>query len=86
VATRYAGDFDYAYVPSTDEIAVGRRRARAMLLMLLALPGSVYLYQGQELDLEEVLDLQDAQRQDPMFRRTKGALIGRDGCRQPAKA
>ena len=34
-------------VPSSDR-ALGTRRARAMLLLLLALPGSVYLYQGED--------------------------------------
>ena len=57
-------------------------RARAAALLLLALPGPVFLYQGQELGLEEV-DLPDEARQDPIFRRTKGARKGRDGCRVP---
>ena len=57
-------------------------RARAAALLLLALPGPVFLYQGQELGLEEV-DLPDEARQDPIFRRTNGARKGRDGCRVP---
>ena len=65
------------------DLAVGRRRARAVLLLELALPGGVYLYQGEELGLEEVEDLADALRQDPVFRRTGGAHKGRDGCRVP---
>jgi alpha-glucosidase len=60
----------------------GLRRARAAALLLLALPGPVYLYQGQELGLEEV-DLPDEVRQDPIFHRMKGERIGRDGCRVP---
>ena len=52
-------------------------------LLLLALPGSAYLYQGEELGLPEVLDIPDAARQDPAFRRTKGKVRGRDGCRIP---
>jgi alpha-glucosidase len=60
----------------------GLRRARAAALLLLALPGPVFLYQGQELGLEEV-DLPDAVRQDPIFHRMKGERIGRDGCRVP---
>jgi alpha-glucosidase len=60
----------------------GLRRARAAALVLLALPGPVYLYQGQELGLEEV-DLPDDVRQDPIFHRMKGERIGRDGCRVP---
>jgi alpha-glucosidase len=58
-------------------------RARAATLMMLALPGSAYLYQGEELGLPEVLDLPDALRQDPEFFRTKGERPGRDGCRVP---
>ena len=58
------------------------RRARAAALLLLALPGPVFLYQGQELGLEEV-DLPDDVRQDPIFRRTRGGRKGRDGCRVP---
>lgn len=61
----------------------GLRRARAAALLLLALPGSVYLYQGEELGLPEVLDLPDEARQDPIWRRSGGAEHGRDGCRVP---
>ncbi|MFY1689827.1 glycoside hydrolase family 13 protein [Plantactinospora sp. WMMB782] len=60
--------------------ALGLRRARAAALLMLALPGSVYLYQGEELGLPEVLDLPDELRQDPAFRRTGES---RDGCRVP---
>jgi alpha-glucosidase len=62
---------------------IGLRRARAALLLMLALPGSVYLYQGEELGLPEVTDLPDDARQDPTFARTGGAEVGRDGCRVP---
>jgi alpha-glucosidase len=51
--------------------------------MLLALPGSVYLYQGEELGLPEVMDLPMAARQDPVVRRSGGLHLGRDGCRVP---
>jgi alpha-glucosidase len=61
----------------------GLPRARAATLTMLALPGSAYLYQGEELGLPEVLDLPDAVRQDPEFRRSGGRMIGRDGCRVP---
>jgi len=60
----------------------GARRARAAALLLLALPGCVFLYAGQELGLEEV-ELPDELRQDPIFFRTRGARKGRDGCRVP---
>jgi alpha-glucosidase len=72
-----------AYDFSGLDVTLGRRRARAAALLSLALPGSVYLYQGEELGLEEVLDLPDALREDPIFHRTGGELPGRDGCRVP---
>ncbi|GAA2706047.1 glycoside hydrolase family 13 protein [Micromonospora olivasterospora] len=59
---------------------VGLRRARAATLLMLALPGCAYLYQGEELGLPEVLDLPDELRQDPSFLRTGES---RDGCRVP---
>jgi alpha-glucosidase len=62
---------------------LGRRRARAAALLMLSLPGGAYVYQGEELGLEEVLDLPDELREDPTFRRTEGAERGRDGCRVP---
>jgi alpha-glucosidase len=60
----------------------GAREARAAALLLLALPGPVFVYQGQELGLEEV-DLPDGLRQDPIFHRSSGERKGRDGCRVP---
>jgi alpha-glucosidase len=69
-ATRYGGGAD------------GVRRARAAALLLLALPGTAFLYQGQELGLEDA-DLPAAARQDPIFHRTNGERLGRDGCRVP---
>ncbi len=65
------------------DAALGTRRARAALLLALALPGGHYLYQGEELGLGEVEDIPASLRQDPMFHRTGGADIGRDGCRVP---
>jgi alpha-glucosidase len=62
--------------------AEGTRRARASALLLLALRGTAFLYQGQELGLEEV-ELPDELRQDPMFLRSGGEHKGRDGCRVP---
>jgi alpha-glucosidase len=49
----------------------------------MALPGSVYIYQGEELGLWEVQDIPDDLRQDPIWRRTHGADPGRDGSRVP---
>nr|WP_309124084.1 glycoside hydrolase family 13 protein [Arthrobacter sp.] len=63
--------------------ALGLRRGRAGILTMLALPGSAYLYQGDELGLPEHTLLDDAVRQDPAFFRTEGVERGRDGCRVP---
>ncbi|WP_181312427.1 glycoside hydrolase family 13 protein [Nocardioides campestrisoli] len=60
--------------------ARGLARARAATLVMLALPGSCYLYQGEELGLEEV-DVAPEHRQDPSWFRT--GEVGRDGCRVP---
>jgi alpha-glucosidase len=61
----------------------GPRRARAAALLMLALPGSAYVYQGDELGLPEVLDLPPEVREDPAFLRSGGTEPGRDGCRVP---
>ena len=58
----------------------GLARSKAATLAMLALPGSAYIYQGEELGLPEV-DVPDKDRQDPAFFR--GAGPGRDGCRVP---
>jgi alpha-glucosidase len=50
---------------------------------MLSLPGSSYIYQGEELGLPEVVDLPDSVRQDPTWFRTDGERYGRDGCRVP---
>jgi alpha-glucosidase len=66
-----------------SDVELGYRRARAAALLSMALPGSVYVYQGEELGLPEVEDLPDELRQDPMFARSGGTNPGRDGCRVP---
>jgi alpha-glucosidase len=63
--------------------ALGLRRARAAAFLTLALPGSAYIYQGEELGLPEHTTLEAHYRQDPAFFRTNGEEIGRDGCRVP---
>jgi alpha-glucosidase len=68
--------------PELDR-GLGLRRARAAALLMLALPGSAYLYQGEELGLHEVADLAPDVLQDPAFLRSGGAEKGRDGCRVP---
>ncbi|MFF2272110.1 glycoside hydrolase family 13 protein [Agromyces sp. NPDC058136] len=69
--------------PEYVDDALGLRRARAATLLMLALPGSAYLYQGEELGLPEVGEIADRDRQDPAFFRNTGVEIGRDGCRVP---
>ena len=89
-ASRYRLDEGYSPQTAARLIALGdqnaeagARRARAAALLLLALPGSAYIYQGEELGLPEVTDIPDDARQDPRFRRTAGQVPGRDGCRVP---
>ena len=62
---------------------LGLRRARAATLLMLGLPGSAYLYQGEELGLPEHTALDDDLRQDPTWWRSGYTQAGRDGCRVP---
>ena len=63
--------------------ALGLRRARAATLLMLALPGSAYLYQGEELGLPEVVDLPEEVLADPIWERSGHTVRGRDGARVP---
>ncbi len=65
------------------DLDLGRRRARAALLLTLGLPGSAYVYQGEELGLPEVEDLPETCLQDPTWERSGHTDRGRDGCRVP---
>lgn len=65
------------------DLEVGAERAKAATMLILALPGSTYLYQGEELGLHEVLDIPSAQMQDPQWWRGEGKIKSRDGCRVP---
>ncbi|MFL6025357.1 MAG: alpha-amylase family glycosyl hydrolase [Friedmanniella sp.] len=69
-------------VPPVDEVR-GLRRARAATALMLALPGSSYLYQGEELGLHEVADIPLGALQDPIWVRTLNTKKGRDGARVP---
>src|SRR5579875_293090 len=62
------------------DLRVGLRRARAAALLSLALPGGVYIYQGEELGLWEVEDIPAERMDDPTFARTGRT---RDGSRVP---
>ena len=68
--------------PEPDH-ALGRARARAAALLTLALPGSAYVYQGEELGLPEVADLPTDALEDPRWRGSGHTDKGRDGCRVP---
>jgi alpha-glucosidase len=65
------------------DVPLGTRRARAAVLLLLALPGPAFLYAGEELGLPDVDDLPDEVIDDPVWRRSGFAIRGRDGCRVP---
>jgi alpha-glucosidase len=84
-ATRFSPTADAKPVTagSTFDAARGLRRANAATVFMLGLPGSAYLYQGEELGLPEVFDIPGESRQDPVWKRSKGTDIGRDGCRVP---
>lgn len=64
---------------------LGAKRARAAILMELALPGSTYIYQGEELGLPEVADIPWDELEDPTAFNSVREQIekGRDGCRVP---
>ncbi|PTW90822.1 alpha-glucosidase [Microbacteriaceae bacterium MWH-Ta3] len=68
---------------NVPDLALSIRRGRASTALMLGLPGSAYLYQGEELGLPEVHEIPDSFRQDPTFFRTAGERYGRDGCRVP---
>ncbi|HLQ80625.1 MAG TPA: alpha-amylase family glycosyl hydrolase [Brachybacterium sp.] len=85
-ASRYgfAPEYRFGEGLGRDEVPdaeLGLRRARAATLLMLSLPGSAYLYQGEELGLPEVRDIPDELREDPSHLRA--GVPGRDGCRVP---
>ncbi len=65
------------------DLVLGTRRACAALLLEAALPGGMYVYQGEELGLPEVEDIPDEKRQDPTWERSGHTVRGRDGARVP---
>ncbi|WP_354639113.1 glycoside hydrolase family 13 protein [Kitasatospora camelliae] len=83
-ATRFANPAGLGtQIRTPGDRELGLRRARAASLLMLALPGSAYVYQGEELGLPDVTDLPDEVRQDPSFFRKAGQDGYRDGCRVP---
>jgi alpha-glucosidase len=89
-ASRFGGNYGRATAsdgigpdnPQPDS-ELGLRLARGATLFMLGLPGSSYLYQGEELGLPEHATIEPKHRQDPTFERTGGVRVGRDGCRVP---
>ncbi|XCB30821.1 glycoside hydrolase family 13 protein [Arcanobacterium hippocoleae] len=74
------GIFAHAEQPN---LILGKQRALAAHMLQSALPGSCYIYQGEELNLPEHTTLPNEYRQDPAFFRTNGNEAGRDGQRVP---
>ena len=73
-------------VRATDpqpNVELGLRRARAATLQMLGLPGSSYLYNGEEFGTPDHTEMPDEFRQDPAFERKGRTEAGRDGCRVP---
>ena len=84
--TRYGRDQKDASMPAgtvPTDLELGLRRARAAVLLELALPGGAYIYQGDELGLPEVEDLPEDVLDDPTWGRSGHTVRGRDGCRVP---
>ncbi|HET7523458.1 MAG TPA: glycoside hydrolase family 13 protein, partial [Acidimicrobiales bacterium] len=67
----------------SPDLELGRLRARAAVMVVLALPGTAYLYQGEELGLPEVEDIPGERRQDPTWEQSGHTDPGRDGARVP---
>ena len=88
VVTRYGrADTTFSFaakrIGTPTDPQLGTRRARAATLLVAALPGTLYVYQGEELGLPEVEDLPLEQLQDPMHFQSGGTDPGRDGCPRP---
>ncbi|MGH3352456.1 MAG: glycoside hydrolase family 13 protein [Nocardioides sp.] len=87
LVTRYGREetafaFDTKRFGTPTDRALGERRARAAAMLAMGLPGAYYLYQGEELGLDEA-DISPDLVQDPMHLRSGGIDPGRDGCRVP---
>jgi len=91
--TRYArsqparladSDWEHArWGSESPDLSLGRKRARAAIMLTLSLPGGAYLYQGEELGLAEVENIPSELRQDPTWIQSGHTDPGRDGCRVP---
>jgi len=75
--------FDRHGDASKLDLSIGIRRARAGALLMLALPGGAYIYQGEELSLPEVREIPEDRLEDPRWQMSNHTDKGRDGCRVP---
>jgi alpha-glucosidase len=80
---RQVNTFERQGDPAKFDIARGTRRARAGALLMLALPGGAYIYQGEELAVPEVRDIPEDRLSDPIWKMSGYQDRGRDGCRVP---
>lgn len=67
--------------PELPDRERGLRRARCATLLMLALPGCAYLYNGEEPGLPDVIEIADEERENPTWERSGHSRYGRDGCR-----
>ena len=80
--TRYAPAPAESGLNGGQALAIGALRARAMALVELALPGTVFIYNGAELGLPNA-DLPDDALVDPVWENSGHTDRGRDECRVP---
>jgi alpha-glucosidase len=80
---RQVNTFERQGDPALFNIARGTLRARAGALLMLALPGGAYIYQGEELAVPEVRDIPEDRLTDPIWKMSEYKDRGRDGCRVP---
>jgi alpha-glucosidase len=80
---RQVNTFERQGDPAKLDLARGTRRARAGALLMLALPGGAYIYQGEELAVPEVRDIPEDRLSDPIWKMSGYQDRGRDGCRVP---
>ena len=80
---RQVNTFERQGDPAQFDIERGTLRARAGALLMLALPGGAYIYQGEELAVPEVRDIPEDRLTDPIWKMSEYKDRGRDGCRVP---
>ncbi len=76
-------EMDFILGSGTFDHERANQRARSAAMLMVCLPGAIFLYQGEELGLPEVLDIPVERLQDPIWRMSGNKERGRDGCRVP---